>query len=137
IRWERWREVRSVKVAGRRTQRCEGGITNRRGVAIAGAGRASSLIGLTDARDGAPEIVIILRFPDRGAGVGHRYIHQCQEPRQFDFTRSQQVGDLDGDLVVQAWRSAQAWRSVVRPVDAGLRSLYGALRRCDHAIAVE
>src|SRR5712692_4783396 len=134
---ERRREVRPGEIAGRGAERCEGRIAASRGIAIASAGRTGSLVGLADASDRAPELVVVLRLPDGDTGVGHGHVHQRQEPRELDDIRAHLVGDLRCDLVVEPRRRAQAWRPIIGPVSADLGLFRGALRRCDDTVAAQ
>src|SRR4030081_2001433 len=75
ISGEGWREIWSVQIACRRAQWREIGIADRGRVAVAIAGRTSPRVGFTNAGDRPPKVVIIFRFPNRDAGVGHGGVH--------------------------------------------------------------
>jgi len=77
IRGERRREVRSGQVAGGRAQRRERGI-----VVQANAG------------DGSPELVEVLRFPDRHSRIGHRDVDEGKEAGKSHHIGSSLVGDV-------------------------------------------
>ena len=70
-----WPARRAARSPGRR--RC-------RGLPSPSAGRAGARVGFADAGDRAPELVEVLRLPDRDAGVGHRHVHERQQPRELD-----------------------------------------------------
>src|SRR5918992_4674713 len=137
VAWEGRREVRLVEVAGLRAERREGWISDSRGIAIAGTGRAGPLVGLAYAGDRAPELVEVLRLPDGDAGIAHRHVHKRQEPRELDGIPAHLVGDFYRDLVVQPRRRAQIRRSVVGPVDPRYRLVFGSLRRGDDTVAAQ
>ena len=108
------REIRPGQIARRRAQRRERGSPScdchRQPV-------GPCLVGLTDAGDRAPELIVVLRVPDRDA----------RRPPSPTFTsassRASSTGSVrrwsaivNGDLVVEARRRAQARRPVVGPV---------------------
>src|SRR5438067_8500374 len=64
IGWEWRRKVRSSEVAGRSAQRRPGWVTGSRGIAITGTRWPGARVGLADAGDGTPDIVMIFRVPD-------------------------------------------------------------------------
>ena len=137
VRGERRREVGSGQIACRRAQRHEGGVGDRRPIAIARKRQRRVGIGLADSGDRPPELVVVLRLPDRDAGVGHRRVDQRQQAGERDDVRVHLVGDLHRDLVVEARRRAQARRPVVGPEDSDLGLLRGAARRRHDAVAAE
>src|SRR5581483_5391377 len=137
IRGKRWREVRSIEITGRRAERCKVRIAHRVRIAVPDAGRAGSLVGFADAGDRAPKIVIVLRFPDRGARVGERDVHQRHQPRELHSRRTHLLSDLHRDLVVEPRRRAQARCSIVGPVESDLRLFRRAGARRYDAVAAE
>src|SRR5262249_5945828 len=58
IRWERWREVRAIEIARRRTQRATVSIANRTWVAVARP-MVRSWIRSANTGDRSPEVVIV------------------------------------------------------------------------------
>src|SRR4029450_1119376 len=109
IRRERGREVRSGEVARRRPQRPGTRAPYRRVLAIALSGRPRAFVGLPNAADRPPELIVELRLPGCDAGIGHSDVRQCEESRQAQEVSLHLVGDRQDDLVVEAWRRAQAW----------------------------
>src|SRR5439155_2427930 len=61
---ERRRKVRPLEVAGRCAQRRPRRVSDRVGIAITGASRAGAEVGLADASDRTPDVVVVFRLPD-------------------------------------------------------------------------
>ena len=59
-------------------------IADGRRVAVAGAGGPGLRVGLADAGHRPPELVEVLRLPDRDARVGHGDVHEREQPRELD-----------------------------------------------------
>src|SRR5579885_2723391 len=76
-------KVRPVKIAGRRAHRLEAGVARRVGIAVTQTGRPGTGVGLADAGDRAPELVVEFRLPHGDSAVSQRHVDQRQQPRQF------------------------------------------------------
>lgn len=134
---ERRSEVWPGEVAGRRPQRREGRIAQRRRVVVTITAWTRTGVGFADASDRAPEVVVILRLPDGNAGIGHGHVHECQQPRQLDDVRALLGGDLHGNLVVQARWGTQARGAVIGPEDPGQGLVSAASRGRHHTVTAE
>ena len=133
-----WRgKVRSREVAGRGAEWRPGWVPDSRWIAIAGASRPGARVRLPDAGDRTPHSVVIFRLPDGDSGVGHGHVHQGQQPRQLDAIGSHLVGEVHRDLIIQSRWRAQARRTVVRPEDARVRLVGGALGGRDDPISAQ
>src|ERR1700681_3696445 len=135
ISGERRREVWAGQIAGRRAQRPESWISDRRRIAIAWQRQRLIRIGLADAGNRPPILVEVLRLPDGDAGVGHCRVDQRQQAGELENVRALLVGDLHRDLVIEARRRAKARRAVVGPESADLGLLDGTTGGGDDAIA--
>src|SRR5688572_15133171 len=137
IRREGRSEVWAVEVAGRRAQGREPWIGYGVRVPIAHPSRPHSGVGFPDAGDGPPDVVVVLRFPNGDSGIGHRYVDQSEQTRDFEITRAHFIGDGEGNLVVESGRRAQTRSAVVGPVNPDVGLLWRALRRRNDTIASE
>src|SRR4029077_8224246 len=129
VRRERWGKVRAIKIAGGSAERRKIWIARGGGIAVTKLRWSGSGIGFADASHRPPILIKVFRLPNLDAGVGHGYVHQSQQPRQFSGVRAcaHLIGDMHGDLVVQTRRRAEARCSIVGPEDADL-SLFGCSR---------
>ena len=62
------------------------GSATRSRIAVAGIGRIG--VDFADARHRAPELVVVLRFPDGDAGIGHRRVDERQQAGELDDVRA-------------------------------------------------
>src|SRR5207249_11801595 len=123
------------EIAAGRAHGTESYIASCRCVAVAEAGWPGAEIGFTNATDRSPEIVIILTFPNRHAGIGHGGVGEGEKSRKIDSAEMHLIGDVDDDLIVEARRRAQARRSIVSPENSN-KTLFGrACGRCENAVA--
>src|ERR1700758_3691290 len=99
-------------------------------LAIAQARRPWAGIRFATGEKRAPEIIIIFRFPNSHAGIGHGDVYQREQPRKLNGAQSSLVGNVHGDLIVQLGRGTQAWRTIIRPESPDERLLFRSLRRC-------
>src|SRR5205814_6784473 len=106
-------------------------------VAVAESSRSGAEIRLADAADWSPEIVIILTFPNRHAGIGHGGVREGEKPGQIGGAEMHLISDVNGDLIVEARRRAQAWCSVVGPENSDKALFWCSRGRCENTVAAD
>src|SRR5207249_4837418 len=129
VGWKGWCEVRAEQVARWGTERREVHVADGQEVAVACAGGTGPGVGLADAGDRTPELIIVLRLPTRDRGIRHCDVNQREHPCELDDVRPPLPSELRRNLVVEPRRRTEPRRSVVAPVDPRHGLVRNACRR--------
>ena len=130
-------KIRAVQITCRRAQWGKNWIANCARIAVAAAGRSGAGVRFADRGNGSPKIVMVFGFPNGDRGIGHGYVDQREQAGEFYWTEVRLVSDVDTNLIIEAWRCAKTWRSIIGPEYTDKCLLGRALRRCDSAITAE
>ena len=107
------------------------------GIAVARAGRTGLRVGFADAGHRPPEVVVVLRLPDRDARVGHGDVDEREQPRHLarSVPRSASRSAPRSGCRAAAARTGSACRR--RPSRCRQALRLGAHGRRRHAVAAE
>src|SRR5262245_28336765 len=131
------RKVGPVQIACWRSKRTEVWISEGHRIPVAFPRGSCPSIGLPNTRHWAPKIIVVLRFPNRDASIGHRRIHQGQKTSKLDHIYAHLLGGLSDHLLIEPRRRTEPGSTIVGPKDSNPGLFVRSHGRCNDTVAAK